>query len=265
MDSPFALGFVNHVDTATVTGVGWEADAPPSSLVTYDLADTARSIDATAANTIIDIDFGSAKSVRLLYAQATNYSATATHRLQLGTTNGGSDVADSGAIDAWRFTPWQYDGRVWGSYILLPATYSARYARYRIVDESNADGYVELGRLSLCDAWFIPYGPEGGLADGHADRSSTILNESGSEQSTRRVRPRTVTLTVPYLTLDEGDYLHQVDQFLGTTDEVVYLPHTDNPARCQQYAMACRMTELTPLQFPRWGMRAKAFNLTQRR
>lgn len=266
MDSPFALGFVNHVDTAAaITGVGFEADAPASNVGTYRLAETARSVDDTAANTIIDIDFGSARNVRLLYAQATNFSATATHRLQLGTSNGGAEVHDTGAIDAWRFTPWTYDGRVWGSYLLLPATYSARYARYRMVDESNPDGYLEVGRLSLCDAWFIPYGPEGGLTDGHADRSSTTLNESGAEESTRRARPRTVNLTIAALTLDQGDYLHQAEQALGTTDEVIYLPHTDKPARCQQYAMACRMTELTPLQYPRWGMRSKAFNLTQRR
>jgi len=29
--------------------------------------------------------------------------------------------------------------------------------------------------------------------------------------------------------------------------------------------MAARMTELTPMQYPTWGTRSKAFNLTQRR
>lgn len=266
MDSPFILGFVNHVDTAAaITGASFEADAPASMVGTYRLAETARSTDADSASTVIDIDFGSTKPVRLLYAQATNYSATATHRLQLGTTSGGSDVVDSGAIDAWRFTPWVYDGRIWGSYILLPATYGARYARYIAVDESNPDGFLEWGRLSLCDGWAIPYGPEGGMAEGHADRSSTTVNESGAEESTRRARPRTTTLTIAALTLEQGDYLHQAEQSLGTTDEVIYLPHTNNPARCQQYAMAARMTELTPMQYPTWGTRSKAFNLTQRR
>jgi len=265
VDSPFAFGFVNHVDTATaITGVGFEADAPASQVGTYRLAETARSVDADDANTIIDIDFGSAKNVRLLYAQATNFSAAATHRLQLGTSSGGAEVADSGAINAWRFTPWRYDGRVWGSFILLPATYSARYARYRMVDESNPDGVLEVGRLSLCDAWIIPIGPDS-VDDSHVDRSTTTLNESGADESTRRAKPRGARLNIPVLTLDEGDYLHQAEQYLGTTDEVIYLPYTDNPARCQQYAMACRMTELSPLQYPRWRMRSKAFNLTQRR
>ena len=95
------------------------------------------------------------------------------------------------------------------------------------------------------------------MAEGHADRSSTTVNESGAEESTR-ARPRTTTLTIAALTLEQGRLLHQAEQSLGTTDEVIYLPHTNNPARCQQYAMAARMTELTPRSTPP-GARAARF------
>lgn len=262
----FLLGFVNLLETAAaITGTGFEASAPASNIATRVFSQSARSVDAAAASTIIDIDHGSPVATRVLVLTRHNLTSAATVRLRRGTSNGGSEVSDTGAIAAWRFTPWRYDGGIWDAQVLQAAATTAPYTRIEIVDEDNPDDFIEIGGAYLCDPWQPTYDPDLGLKNGHKPLSTVPLADDGADWPTRRSTPRTDAFNFSVLTLAEGDFLHQAEQFNSITEDVLYLPHAEDPARCQQYGYRGRMTQLDGLLYPQWRTRSKAFAMEQRR
>lgn len=261
----FLLGYGNLIAQATIGGVGsWQAGAPASNVKTWALAETARSTDATAASTKLRIDWGTAQAARVLILMGDNISAAGTVRWMRGSSAGGTEVADSGAVDRWHFTPRAADGQVYDAQVVLGAQSSARYEQIEIVDTGNADGYIEIGRIFIGPAVAPAYGPNYGLIDSHDDLSVIGRAHSGAEWPAPNRRLRRAQFELTALTLDEGDQLHEIEQIEGLTGEVAYLPMPDRQAHMQRYGMVGLMQELNGIQFPRHGTRARAFNVRQR-
>lgn len=265
MAQTFILAYPNLVtESVSFSGGSWLATAPASNVGTRALADTARSTDASTPFTKIIIDHGSAKSARALAICRHNLSSAATITWKRGTTSGASDVADSGAIAAWRFTPYAYDGALYDAQILMSAATSARYELIEISDATNTDNYVEIGRVFIGPVFESTYNPSYGLRDKHEDLSTIAIADGGADWITERRRSRAVSFALNWLSLSEGDTVHEMEQILGTTGEVLYLPYTDTPARMQRYGMLGRMRELSGIEYPQSLTRGKGFEIVQR-
>ncbi len=262
--STFLIGFPNRIDSATITGGSWLAGAPVANVGTWALAETARSSNALAASTKIRINHGSAVTARVLVLMRHNLSSAATVRWMRGTTGGGSDVADSGTVDAWRFTPRSYDGEVYDVQVVQTSQTSAQYDEIEIVDTGNAAGYIEIGRVFVGPAFAPTYNPNYGLVDGHDDLSVIGQAHSGAQWPAASRRLRTARFDMEHLTLDEGDALHEMEQIEGQTGEVAYLPCTDLPGHMQRYGMVGMLQELNGILYPRWQTRSRAFAVRQR-
>lgn len=261
----FLLGYGNLITQATLGGVGsWQAGAPASNVKTWALAETARSTDATAASTKLRIDWGSAQAARVLILMGDNISADGTVRWMRGSTAGGTEVADSGPVNRWRFTARAADGHVYDAQVVLAAQGSARYEQIEIVDTGNADGYVEIGRIFIGPAVEPEYGPNYGLVDAHDDLSVIGRAHSGAEWPAPGRRLRRTQFELQALTLDEGNQLHEIEQIEGLAGEVAYLPFPNRPQHMQRYGMVGLMTELSGIQYPRFNTRARAFSVRQR-
>ena len=261
----FGLGFPNLIYDATVAGGSWLAAAPVSNVQTRPLANTARSSSVASADTKITIDHGSAKAARALVLLRHNLTSAATVRWKRGTTAGGTDVADSGDVNAWQFTPRAFDGSVYDAQILLTSQASARYETIEIVDTANSAGYIEVGRVMVCPLFEPTWNPSYGLRDGHEDLSEVGMAYSGADWPTANNRPRTVQFALQFLTLAEGDTLHEMEQIEGTTEEVLYLPYTDTPARMQRYGMVGLLRELSGIEYPTVNTRSRGFSIRQRK
>lgn len=262
----FALGKYNllSIESPTIAGGDWLGAAPVTNIATWPLADSARSSDLLAASTTITIDWGSAKTAQLLTLPRHNLSSTATIRWKRGTTAGASDVADSGAISVWLFTPRVYRGDVYEVIVLQASETSARYETIEIVDTSNPDGYVDIGRAFIGPIFVPAVWQSYGAKDGHEDISVVKQAKGGADWRDRQRRRRTASFVLDMLTLAEGAILHEMEQEEGLTEEVVYLPYIDSPAEMQRYAFTGTLKELGGIEYPFANTRRRAFSMTKR-
>lgn len=256
------IGYGNLVESATLSGGTWSTAAPRANVATWPLADTARTSSATTTATTLTLDHGSATAARVLAIMGHNLSAAATVRWMRGTTSGGSDVADTGAVDAWAITP----RTTGGHHVLLWQTADtwARYDTVEIDDTANAAGYVEIGRLFVGPAVRPTYGQSYGLQDGLIDLSTSSRAEDGALWVAQRRTLRQVSLVMEGLALDVGDALHEMLRTHGATAEVVYLFDTADAAATQRYGFVGTAAEMTPLEYPYYRMRKLPLRITER-
>lgn len=266
MSQQFLLAFPNLITetTPTLSGGSYRTTAPQSNLLTWPLAEVARTTDATSASTKISIDWGSAKTARALIIPGHNASSAGTIRWKRGSSAGGTQVDDSGTINCWRFTPRSYDGSVYDLQVLLTAASSARYETIEIVDTANAAGYLDLGRLFIGPVFAATWNPDYGLRDGHTELSKVGKAFGGAQWPYQNRRPRSVSFALNFLSLTEGDTLHEMEQIEGITGEVGYLPYSDDPARMQRYGMLGLLRELSGIEYPRTLNRGRGFAIDQR-
>lgn len=266
MSQQFLLAFPNLITetTPTLSGGDYRTTAPRSNLLTWPLAEVARTTDAAVDSTKISIDWGSAKTARALIIPRHNVSSAGTIRWKRGTSAGGTQVADSGTINAWRFTPRSYDGAVYDLQVLLSASSSARYETIEIVDTTNAAGYIDFGRLFIAPVFAATWNPDYGLRDGHNELSKVGRAFGGAQWPNQNRRPRSVSFALNFLSLSEGDTLHEMEQIEGTTAEVGYLPYSDDAARMQRFGMLGMLRDLSGIEYPRTLNRGRGFAIEQR-
>ncbi len=245
----------------TVSGGSWMAALPASNVCDPLLAKVARSTNALTASTKIRLDLGAARNLRAFALVNHNLSSSATWRVLLGTTSGGSDVY-AGTLAPWLYATFEAGlvarGMEDGEYlrdgtpaiIVLPAFYSARHVTIEIEDTANTDGYVQIGRV-FAGGGFIPQiNASYGLQAGWQDLSTTELSESGAQWATARRRLRMVRFLLEGLSLDEGDQLFEMMRVLGTIDEVLYVPDVADMAESQRQGMLGYLSELSMLEYP---------------
>lgn len=253
----------NLADAGSYTGGSWESALPASNVGVRGYADVARSTDAVATSTRFNVDNGSAVGVRALALVAHNLSVDAQVRWSRGTTSGGNEVYAGSWVDAWRFTPHTYNGMRHAFIWILDAATSARYDTIEIDDTTNADGYVQIGRLFLGSGFVPEVNAQYGLQDGLRDLSGIDRSDSGALWVTARRTLRTVSFLLPRLTLSEGDDIHELQRVCGTSQEVLYVPEVSNTAASQRYGFLGTMDDLSPLEYPHYRNRAAGFRLTE--
>lgn len=243
------LGFINLAETATLSGGDWLVSLPASNVQTRDFAEVARSTNDSAASTVIRLDHGSAKTARVVCIVGHNLSATATIAWTRGTTSGGSDVYAGAAVNAWQITPSAFDGRQYDAWVVADAT-AARHDTISIADESNGDGYVEIGYLWVGDLWSTTYGPSNGLTHGLQDFSGAERSDGGAFWSTRRRRIRNTTMVLEAVTPSEAAVLHDLQVYSASTEPVLYCADKGIAEDRQRYGFVGLLAEMSGVEWP---------------
>lgn len=238
------------VSTTNFSAGSWLAGLPLTNLRNLDLAKVARSTDATSANTKFTADHGSAKTARALCLVGTNLSSAATIRWKRGTSSGGSEVSDSGALNAWVITPLVYNGKRHNMIIVMSSANSARYDTIEIVDTSNSDGYVEIGFCWISDLFVPAINASYGLKDQLIDHGSIERSESGAVWATTRRKFKSTSFVLEWLTQTEADTLHELERVAGTTDPIIYIPDLTDRAMQQRYGGMGLLGELSAIDYP---------------
>lgn len=238
----------NRADASALSGGSWQPTLPLSNLLQWNLAFPARSVDALATSTRIDMDLGNATTVlRLIGVMRHNLSLDATYRITGGSTVGGAEVYDSGTLTAWPRVYSQLalefeDPRWWTCQISeverllypikllhdLGGNKLARYWRIQFTDTANPAGYVEVTRLWAGPTWqpranFIP-----GASIQWEPRDRAVTTRAGVRYGESLPSPRVVTM--------EFDALNEAEAFarmldlqrrLGSEGELVIIPDPD--------------------------------------
>lgn len=269
MTSSIGIGHSNLIDSSTLSGGGWASGFSLANLQGFygrSLASVARSESTDAADTIIDMDHGSARTAQLLWIPAHNLSSSATIVLERGTTPGGTDVYAGDELPAWPFVPLDgvYSGRHFGVGVVMPAANAARYTRVRIFNTTNPGGFIQVSRPFIGPLFLPAISPVKLDADWMPSLSTVERIQSGADWVDSRPPLRRASIVFGALTYDEGSQLHEIVRLHETSREVVYLAHRNDRARMQQYSFLALLRELSRLDYPFWQHNGIALGFDQR-
>lgn len=252
----------------------WLAALPANNVCTRRHTLVARSTDALAASTKFCVDLGAARVLRAFALANHNLSTDGQWRVLLGTTAGDDDVF-SGTFADWLHTvtddtitalgmeddEYLRDWR--NAYFVPPSAMSARYVTVEIDDETNPDGYVQVGR-GWASGLFVPeHNISYGFPRGWDDLSTKERAESGSLWATPRRRLRRLQFVLEALGLEEGNQLDELQRVLGTCDDVLFLPSLTDMKLTQRYGVIGTFNELNNVEWPYPRINTLAASITQ--
>ena len=275
------LGWPNRVGESTLSGGSWLAGLPRANVADQRITRVARSSTDAIADTKILGDMTTNRSVRAFALVNHNLSLSAKARFRLGTTSGGAEIYDSGWVDAWQMS-WDTDMLEWeeagwwegiadDEYLrapymvvhVLPGFYTGRHWSIEIDDTSNADGYVQIGRVFVGGGLVPTRNMSFGYLRGWEDLSEITRGDAGAEFALVRPRLRTTRFELSWLTSAEAEYVHEMQRRLGRTGEVLFVPDTSDSDAAQRYGFLGRLRTLSPLEYPFIDTHKAAFELQE--
>jgi hypothetical protein len=277
------IGFPNRIDSATLSGGGWETTLPQSNIKDRRLSELARSTGV--ANATITIDLGSAKTIGILGIAAHNISAVGKVRLAGNSSSSfGSPIYDSGLIDAYpsgaipqELLEWEDDNFWLGTisaqaiagyrspYILvIPSKPVLRYWQITFSDATNSDGYLQMGRVFIGDAWTAEYNYNFGANLAFNDPSVIEESLGGQEYYDARKNPRVHSFDLQNLT-DTEAYARVVDmqRYAGVTGEVLVVPDSDDTSNGFRRNFLGRMMDLNGFSDADYDRRSASFRIKE--
>lgn len=276
------IGYPNRIDGATLSGGSWVSTLPQSNIKDRRLSKLART---TSAGVTFTIDLGSAKTVGIFGIAAHNFSETSTVRLEGDDSSGFSSLNyDSGAISPYpsgaipqELLEWEDDNFWLGTIspeaiagyrapfiLVLPSKPVLRYWRVTITDSSNPDGYTQMGRVFIGDAWTAEYNYSFNSSLSFND--PTVVTESlgGEEYFDVRKNPRVHSFELQYLSETEA-YSRVIDmqRYAGISGEVLVVPNSDDISNSFRRNFLGRMTDLGGFTDVNYDQRSAAFNIKE--
>jgi len=263
------LAHGNRIESATLSGGSWLPAMPLTNLQDRRLGYLARSSSPAAAHTKFDVDFGGTRLFRVIALVNHNLSSTATYRIRLGLDPTFATTAgDSGTRDVWPVlfpfgtVPWGspswWTGRISAeeasSYtgtlvFILPQSTNARYIRVEITDESNVDGYVQVGRMFAADAWQPTRNMVYGASIGWEPRTEVQAALSGAEYFNEKPSIRVVKFELPAMTEDEAMALaFELQRSAGTSKEVLFVWDPDDTFHAVRRQFLGRLSTLSLIE-----------------
>lgn len=278
------LAFPNRADECTLSGGSWSAGLPLNNLQTRDLKRFARSTNADSASTKFDCAFPASRSIRLACLANTNLSITAQYRVRLASDAGFAAVIyDSGTVDMYpaEIMPfgsveWEspnfWSGRVseedlqWYPRDLIhvmPANLWGQYLRIEIFDDSNADGYVQAGRLFVGKGFQPTYNISYGRSISHSSGTESFETIGRRELFNARPLVRLDVIDMQWLSLSEGVQLFDADRQLDVSGEVFYCFDPEDTQNIMRWSFLGRMSKLSALTSPMYSVHTKSFEIKE--
>lgn len=259
------IGWINRCRTgaATVSGGSWIAEFPASNVLNTDRAKPARSDSASASDTILTIDFTASQIIRAVAFDFCNLSTDAQWKVKLGTTSGASDVYSGSLVDYMQATGVEdisdYGGRIGAdlpAIMVLSQNYTASSLTIEIVDESNADGYIDVGYVWAGPLLIPELGVEhGAMSSGMDDQTMTMRPRGGSYETSPSGRIKSVSADFADLTAAEAIVWHEAQRINGKTGRLLWIPDIDDMAKTQREGFIGVCRDLSALDHPRYARR----------
>lgn len=273
------------VITPTLSGGSWAAGFPLANLQNPEMTLLARSADDAAASTLVNIDLGTDRGIRVWSLLRHNLSLTATVRLRAwGEAGHTTTLHDTGTLPAWltfyppEALPWGHpdlwnglinvedrDGYQFDLIRVFAEQVVARYWTLEITDTANPDGYVELGRLILAPGFVPPENMSYGATVGWESNANTTRMLSGKRWVNETAKWRTATCTLEGQTPEQAaSTLLEMQRRLGKSGELLFIyDEADLYQAMWQRSFLCNMEELNPIEHAGFNRNTAAFKLTE--
>ena len=264
------IAYQNRIDEATFASYGsWEASLPLTNLKNRTLSKVARSTDDANASTKLRFSLTKDRIVGTVAVINHNLSTTATWRYRVYSDSGYTTLAyDSGTLDVWPTMPvgffeWEDDG-FWfmktpeedrelftATTIHVPtSTITAQYYQVEFFDDSNPDGYVQLGRIFVGKKYQPTVNMSLGASVSYEAR--TIIDEaiSGAEYFDRRPSFRVARFELELLDSSDGYLNMDLEKISDIDSEVVFIYDADDAVGIGRKSFLGRLRTLTPIEQP---------------
>jgi len=263
MERRAILGFPSTSGFFTLSGGSWQSDYPITQLQMLPLSYVARTVDLTAANTVIEATSTEMRRVGLIALPRHNFSLSAQIRVRLYSDSGMTSVVyDSGLYDVWpEVYPWgvleweddnwwtgkyldsDIAGAIWQWIWVGAQNYLAQAIRIDIADPGNADSYIQAGYLEIAAQYEVTYNFDFGANYGHRYRSVSTEALGGAKYFDARTKPRTFkgSFTLPR---DEALTKHfELHRQFDLYRPIIWLPHPDEEVHWMRTAMLAQLTD----------------------
>jgi hypothetical protein len=264
-------------DAAVLSGGSWRSTLPLANLQDPLLAAAARSTDETVASTQLQADMGAGgRAVRVAALVRHNLRSAAQWRVRASDSSDmSSPLYDSGWLAVWGpqwpvgllplghpnagtrlLTDAQIDALdpPRDAVHVLPAEVLARYWRVELDDESNVDGYVQVGRLVLAPQYMPTYnfsvGAEFGFVDG------TEVGESLTGVRYYDVRPKARSLSMQFTNLPDAEavaVLRELQEELGQAGQLYVVQAQSDTVHLQRRSFLANLRQLSAVSYAAAG------------
>jgi hypothetical protein len=268
----------NEADAAALSSADFLAALPASNLQLQGRARVARTEDAAGAK-VIDGEWPSARVISACVLHGHNLTSAATWRLQgwAGAGQSGDLVLDSGAVPALRRIPWGYFrfGLVpWGATVfsgweraysvMWLAPVAVRSWRLTLLDEDNADGYLQAKRL-LLGTYFSPeINVEYGLELDWDEATTQERTQAGTLHSDPGAQYRRLQGYFPHLSDVERSQLMELARRVGKRGEVFISVFPEAGSALERdYALLGKFTQLPAGEHGDWASWSKQFTFEE--
>lgn len=274
------ISYPNRVDEATLSAGSWGSTL--ANLQDRQLSLVARSVDALTTSTVVRFAYAATRSFRCFALVNHNLSEAAQWRIKVGTTAGGAEVYDSGWIDCWQMAfdlglmPWgtaglwrhidgdEFVGHDRAIVHVAPAGwYDGTHVQIEIDDTTNADGFVQIGRVFLGGGIQPAYNMSYGMSEGWVDRTEVQTTPGGAEFFQNRRPHRVATFSLDWLSAEEFKRFYEMQRLLGISGEVFYIPDAEDADAQQRQGFLARLQELSMIEYPYVNTRKKAFRVKE--
>lgn len=242
MSNNMIISSTNYSDGGTLTVDDEVATLPATNLQDQQIVKIWRNSQTSAQ---IDVDFGQQRIIDFMALIRHNISQTGTIRWRLSTvSNFSTTVYDSGAIDAWpvveEFGTLPWGVFVWGgrlnpeiaaeytisSFDVLTTAVQARYLRIDISDASNADGYLQAGRLIAGPSYRPSVNYANGVQFEFVDESRVTKSRGGQTFVDEVERYRVMRFELINLPENEifGNVFNSIDRLRGISKDILVIP-----------------------------------------
>ncbi|TAL43999.1 MAG: hypothetical protein EPN89_14775 [Methylovulum sp.] len=274
----------NVANNSTLSGGSWATALPLNNLKDKVISKVARSTNLTLANTKFNVDLGASLTYDTVSLVNHNFSSTALVRV---TTSALSDYSvldyNSGWLDIYApaYAPsvieWEQDNWYFGTvedadldkyqrtwFLVIDPVQTSRYLRIEIDDASNADGYVQAGRLLLGQALTFDVNYDLGATMRWVDDSIISRAISGALYADRRKKRRKFTFQSSFISDNQAfEDLFEMQRLLGIYGEVLVIPDADDTLNGFRRNFLGHIVTLDPIEHYKLDLNKQAFDLEE--
>lgn len=139
-----------------------------------------------------------------------------------------------------------------------------RYVRFEFQDEQNVDGYIELGRLFISQAWSPKNNATYGAGIGWEFDTTMDRAIDGTAYFDRKTGRRVQTLGLDWLSRDEAfGNVFEFQRAAGIDQEMLFVWDRDDPVNLIRRSFLGRMRKINPMLLPFLDTYTNAFEIEE--
>jgi hypothetical protein len=259
------IGHTNLIDTATVAGGSWNASYPLANVKDSRLALAARTTGITTASTLMTVDLGSAKQIRVVGIVNHNLTLLATVVVEGSTSSSFSPVGvTSGSVRAYPVGAVAADMGYPRPTLGVAVNGTYRYWRISISDLTNTAGYISIGRIFIGEGFQPTINMANGASLGFEGTTGVVTSLSGAEFYAPKPIRRVMRFALPNLPHNEG-YGAGLETIRRSADyrEVFVIPDADDTANRTRRDFMGRLRQLSAIEQPFAGSATLGFEVAE--